>query len=267
MQIRDQLEQRKAQAATRKAEEDRLKSEEEKRLKLAEFEEKRRHRGLLEKQRKEREERQAANAKEKAVRKEEEAAAATRVKVRWNPFFFKQMLTMRQAEQEAARKRKLLQAGTKAVVMPPMKKIAVAGPQAPMAAQSVPLAKPKGEPMRVIKPTIDLSSGPSSAALGPAQKVGPTHFRSISTNKPDVIVQLQQSSSTISLVQTQTQVERPPLGPPSRPAAQPIQNQAQTHAVASAVLQKSRINLKAQIDQNVIEVQSEDIELPDIASE
>lgn len=80
--LKAEVEQRKAEAARRKQEEDRIKAEEDKRARAAELEEKRRIRLEQDKKRKEREERLALAAREKAA-KEEAEKAATRAKVRF----------------------------------------------------------------------------------------------------------------------------------------------------------------------------------------
>ena len=132
--------------------------------------------------------------------------------------------------------------------------------------QAASLPPKNHQPLRVIKPSV-VPSG--SSTLGPAQKLGPTHFRSASSSNPDT--GLAQSASTVSVAQTNG--ERQPLGPPSRPSTQIGPAQHSTHSsqvqsnVASAVLQQSRLALQTQIDIKALEKESEDIELPDIASE
>lgn len=98
--------------------------------------------------------------------------------------------------------------------------------------------------------------------------MGPTAFRTATTTTE--VHQTQ--SATITLVSSTAQADRRPLGPPSRPS----------HATAGAirpsvilphqqpaqsVLQQSRVALQTQLDEKALEVQSEDIVLPDIASE
>jgi len=75
-QLKDQAEQRKQQASIRKAEEDRIRLEEERKANILELEYKKRLRAELEKRRKERDEKMALLAKEKALKEEREAAVA-----------------------------------------------------------------------------------------------------------------------------------------------------------------------------------------------
>ncbi|WWD18744.1 hypothetical protein CI109_103198 [Kwoniella shandongensis] len=256
--MKDQVEQRKQLLAKKKAEEERVRVEEERKAKIAELEEKRKLRAEYEKRKKERDERLAAIAKEKAAKEEREAAAAK----------------AKQAEEDAARKRKLAaslnksQSGQNSVKRPPGQ-----GLQQSQTAQ-------KGkEPFRPSKQQISLSS--SSSTVPQPQKMGPSVFRTAEATH-----HTQSQSSTITLVsqsQSQTQaqqnVERKALGPPSRPSAmaghpQPqamrqstAVHQSQAHGQASVVLQQSRVALQTQLEEKAAMIQSEDIVLPDIASE
>ncbi|WVF68772.1 hypothetical protein IAT40_003544 [Kwoniella sp. CBS 6097] len=255
---RQQLAKRKAEEERIRAEEERVRAEEERKIKVAEMEEKRKQRAELEKRKREREEKAAAIAREKAEKERAERDA--------------QNARMKAAEEEAARKRKMAAAAlTKSQNGAPAPKRA-AGPNGPQ--QSMGGAKGK-EPFRPTKQNT-LASSTSSVQLAGAGKMGPSSFRTAETH--------QTHSSTISLVtqpqhQAQREAERKALGPPSRPSAmanpQPMRQsnpvyqgtQSHTHGQASNVLQQSRVALQTQLDEKAAMIQSEDIVLPDIASE
>lgn len=135
------------------------------------------------------------------------------------------------------------------------------------------------EPVRIAKP----------AAAGVPSKLGPTSFRTAPSASAHTHEQPHQPhASTITLVTPQ---QPRSLGPPSRPSQmagqaghhpqpQPVrasvtvqQQQQQYHATTlqtqqgSAVLQHSREALQQTLEERALEVQSEDIVLPDIASE
>lgn len=137
-----------------------------------------------------------------------------------------------------------------------------AAPAAPVAL--IPNLKPK-DPTRPIKPSITLVNSTSTVPAAP--KMGPTTFHTAETTS---VVATTTQTSTITLVNPQA--ERRPLGPPSRPSAMaPIHQstvvQQTNHNRASTVLQQSRKALQSQLDEKALEIQSEDIVLPDIASE
>ncbi|WVQ73311.1 hypothetical protein IAR50_002879 [Cryptococcus sp. DSM 104548] len=244
--LREQTDKRKEQLAQKKADEERVRAEEERKAKVAELEEKRRIRAEGEKRRKERE----VKAKEKAAK--EQADEAAKVK---------------QAEAEAAKKRKLAAALSKSQSAAPAPKR--------VAAPSQSLTKGK-EPFRPTKTNL-------SSSITADSKMGPNTFRTAES---------QAQSSTIKLVskpvqppaQRESQVtwpapERKPLGQPSRPS------QMEGHGVKQSLLyqahhqQLQSINaqpqappqnwqqVQASLDKKVQQQDSEDIVLPDIASE
>lgn len=132
--------------------------------------------------------------------------------------------------------------------------------------------------MRTIKPSVNLvsastSTSTSTSTAGPS-KLGPTVFRTAQTAESSTF----SAQPTAVVIQPQ---EKRPLGPPSRPSQQPAHGQSSQHvpltqqnlqalgqgSKASGVLQQSRIALVNQLEDKANLVQSEDIELPDIASE
>ncbi|WVR06591.1 hypothetical protein IAU60_003623 [Kwoniella sp. DSM 27419] len=241
-----EAEARRQLAAKKKAEEDRVRAEEERaradeerRAKVAELEEKRRQRLEFEKRQRQREEKTAAALREKAEkeRMEKEAQAAK----------------MRAAEEEAARKRKAAAIAALNKSQNAAKKVA-GGPSNSL--QQSTNGKGK-EPFRPTK---------QSSAFNPQPvKNGPSVFRTAETHH-------QTTSSTITLITQQPAPERKALGPPSRPSAmaqhsmQPMRQSTAVHQ-SSSVLQQGRVALQAQLDEKAAMIQSEDIELPDIASE
>ncbi|WVQ84371.1 hypothetical protein IAT38_006523 [Cryptococcus sp. DSM 104549] len=272
---KDQIDQRKQLMAQKKAEEERIRAEEERKAKVAELEEKRRMRAEQEKRKKEREAKLAAAAKEKAAKEEREMQAARAAKIK-------------QAEEDAARKRKLAAALSKSQTssIPPAKRVAGPGSSHP---------QPVGKGKELFRPT-KTGTHPLASSTSAQPKMGPTSFRTAETSQ----YQGQSHTSTVSLVKQQTQrdsqVERKPLGQPSRPSAmeqhhfqqqqpmrqstsvphlqpqqllhqQQVWQQAQGSSMASSVLQQSRAALQTQLDEKAAMVQSEDIVLPDIASE
>lgn len=85
------------------------------------------------------------------------------------------------------------------------------------------------------------------------------------------------SMSTMALVQP-----KPAIGPPSRPSTQLLfqqggymqhqqqqqqQQQFQQQPKPAVILQQQRVHLQSHLDEKAAEIASEDIELPDIASE
>ena len=76
------------------------------------------------------------------------------------------------------------------------------------------------------------------------------------------VVTLNQSTTSMTASQAR-------LGPPQRTSQVPQHASHAAHAgpSSSAVLQHSRVTLQAQLDQKALEMASEDIVLPDIASE
>ncbi|KAK8858852.1 hypothetical protein IAR55_003082 [Kwoniella newhampshirensis] len=252
--MKDQADHRKQLLAKKKAEEERVRAEEERKSKIAEIEEKRKIRAEHEKRKKERDERLAAIAKEKAAKEEREAAAAR----------------AKQAEEDAARKRKLAAALSKSqngngssIKRPPGQGL-----------QQSQTTQKGNEPFRPSK-QISLSGSTQSSAQ--PQKLGPSVFRTA-----DAAQHTQTQNSTISLVtqnqnQAQHNAERKALGPPSRPSAmanhpypQPMRQSTAVHQAqgqASAVLQQSRVALQSHLEEKATLIQSEDIVLPDIASE
>lgn len=110
------------------------------------------------------------------------------------------------------------------------------------------------------------ASASVSATVG-AAKLGPTSFRT-APQQPDP------AQSTVRLVNANPAH----LGPPSRPSG--MASTAHTHphpqwshvptnsgAGPSNILQQQRVALQSQLDDKALEAQSEDIVLPDIASE
>nr|XP_018262064.1 uncharacterized protein I303_05079 [Kwoniella dejecticola CBS 10117]OBR84222.1 hypothetical protein I303_05079 [Kwoniella dejecticola CBS 10117] len=242
---------KRAAAATKKAEEDRIRAEEERvradeerKAKIAEIEEKRRLRAEFEKRQKERAEKIALAVKEKADKEKAERDA--------------QAAKMKAVEEEAARKRKM--AAQNAALNKSQNKA-----QALSSSQLGAGGKGK-EPFRPTKQsTATLGSSASHSSLNGMAKMGPSAFRT-------AIEASATSSSTITLV-TQQNGERKALGPPSRPSAMQQQHHQQhqqpirqsTHHATT--LQQSRVALQTQLDEKAAMVQSEDIVLPDIASE
>ncbi|ODO09941.1 hypothetical protein I350_02164 [Cryptococcus amylolentus CBS 6273] len=244
--LREQTEKRKEQAAQKKAEEERVRAEEERKAKVAELEEKRRIRAEGEKRRKERE----LKAKEKAAK--EQADEAAKVK----------------AEAEAAKKRKLAAALNKSQTAAPAPKR--------VAAPSQSLAKGK-EPFRPTKTTL-------SSSITADSKMGPNAFRTADSQTPSSTIKLvgqpaQPPAQRESQAATWSAPERKPLGQPSRPS------QMEGHGVKQSLLyqahhqQLQSINtqpqappqnwqqVQASLDKKVQQQDSEDIVLPDIASE
>ena len=77
------------------------------------------------------------------------------------------------------------------------------------------------------------------------------------------------STSTMSLIQP-----KPAIGPPSRPSSQlpflqpgHMVQQQQQQPKPAIVLQQQRVHLQSHLDEKAAEIASEDIVLPDIASE
>ncbi|ADV22009.1 hypothetical protein I305_03866 [Cryptococcus gattii E566] len=237
--MRDQADKRKELLAQKKAEEERLRADEERKAKIAELEEKRRLRAEHEKRKKEREARVAAIAKERAAKEEKEMQAAKA-----------------KAEEEAARKRKLTVALNKSQSsgVPASKRLA--GP-------SQSLAKGK-ESFRPAKTT---STHPLSQST--TEQQAPKAFRTAETTHTQ--------SSTITLVkqtQRESQVERKPLGQPSRLSAmgnqamrQPQHQQNQIPQRSSSAAPQNWTQVQTSLDEKALAQQSEDIVLPDIASE
>ena len=250
--MREQLEQRRAEAAKKKQDEERTKAEEDKKVRAAELEEKKRLRMELERKRREREEKIAMANREKAI-KEEAEKAAVKAKVSRRSTLA-QDVADQQAEEEN-KKRKLAQAAL-------LKKSATAV-AASSSSSTFSTAPVKGkDPLRTIKPVYPLPSVALTTIPG-VSKLGPTAFRTAETSTA--------GGSTITLVQPKTG-----LGPPSRPSSQlPLQNQGyqpqgyqpKTSTAPLAVLQQSRVQLQSHLDEKALETQSEDIVLPDIASE
>lgn len=145
--------------------------------------------------------------------------------------------------------------------MNPSKRVAAPAVQGPMISN-----KPK-EPPRLNKPVP--AFGAAISTVPGSGKIGPTSFRTVAETTSIIAASAQ--TTTITLVNPQA--ERRPLGPPSRPSAmaQPLRQstavQQSLHNRASTVLQQSRVALQSQLDEKAIEIQSEDIVLPDIASE
>ena len=161
------------------------------------------------------------------------------------------------AEEDASKKRKLAPTLNKSGSVQPAKRVAVPAALGPGIAKDA---------SRIIKPVDPLSS---LITVGPT-KMGPTTFRTATTETTSIVTATTQTS-TVTLVQPQA--DRRPLGPPSRPSAmaqhlrQSTAVQQPLHNRASTVLQQSRIVLQSQLDEKALEIQSEDIVLPDIASE
>ena len=174
---------------------------------------------------------------------------------------------------------------------PPLKRIPPPAPLPSSSASGLAALPPKPkDPLRVIKPALPTTSVSNGVVAG-GSKLGPTVFKTSDMPQSSSTMSLvqpststaslvQTSSSTINLVQAQSsaaigvgqlQPERRPLGPPSRPSQQQASGNghviASGSSVASAILHKSRINLQAQLDDKVLQQASEDIVLPDIASE
>ncbi|KIR27295.1 hypothetical protein I309_03761 [Cryptococcus deuterogattii LA55] len=237
--MRDQADKRKELLAQKKAEEERLRADEERKAKIAELEEKRRLRAEHEKRKKEREARVAAIAKERAAKEEREMQAAKA-----------------KAEEEAARKRKLTVALNKSQSsgVPATKRLA--GP-------SQSLAKGKES----FRPTKTTSTHPLSQST--TEQQAPKAFRTAETTHTQ--------SSTITLVkqtQRESQVERKPLGQPSRLSAMgnqamrlPQHQQNQIPQRGSSAAPQSWAQVQSSLDEKALAQQSEDIVLPDIASE
>ncbi|OCF56830.1 hypothetical protein L486_05685 [Kwoniella mangroviensis CBS 10435] len=234
-----EAEARRQQAAKKKAEEDRIRADEERKAKIAEIEEKRRQRAELEKRQKERAEKTALAAKEKAEKEKADRDV--------------QAAKLRAAEEEAARKRKL--AAQTAALHKSQNKAA-------SGSSSLQQSQKGKEPFR---PTKQATLGSSASTMALNGKMGPSAFRTAETAT---------QSSTITLV-TQNQPtgngERKPLGPPSRPSqhqpAQPMRTSTAVPSHANSILQQSRVALQTQLDEKAAMIQSEDIVLPDIASE
>ncbi|GFZ50575.1 hypothetical protein JCM24511_08332 [Saitozyma sp. JCM 24511] len=266
---RDQIEQRKRDLAERRAEQDRAREEEIKRARMVELDEKRRQRAEQEKKRKEAEERKLALAQAKKAKEDEERErereAAAKAKA-----------------EEDAKKRKLAQAQMNKSTGPTtgngMKRVGQPA-TAPSAGAAIPPTQGlKGkEPVRIAKP----------AAAGVPSKLGPTSFRTA----PSTSAHEQPHQTHASTVMLVTPQQPRSLGPPSRPsqmtgqaghhpqpqavrASVTVQQQQQQYLATtlqtqqgSAVLQYSREALQQTLEERALEVQSEDIVLPDIASE
>lgn len=179
------------------------------------------------------------------------------------------MLTF-QAEEEN-KKRKIAQAALNKSTGPAFKKVGA------LAGSSGLQSKPK-EPLRSIKPVIPtpvIASSSNGIPVAGGSKLGPTAFRTAETTTTSTTTVVA-THGTMSLVQP-----RAALGPPSRPSSQLPQPHAyptfqpqmhgqhgmSTQAKPAVVLQQSRIQLQTQLDEKALEIQSEDIVLPDIASE
>jgi len=233
-----------------------VKVEEEKKARAAELEDKKRIRLEAEKRRKEREEKIAIAAKEAAKAKVNSYQVNNRSK-----------LTIFQAEEEASKKRKfapmLNKSGT--INPNPIKRVAPLLPTGQRSSTnslnaSQGLLKAK-EQLRSIKPMHPLESSILPPSTTTNAKLGPSTFRTVETS--------QTTSSTITLVQQPPQPR--PLGPPSRPsqmASGSVHHQAITAPVKPLhILQQNRVALQSQLEEKALEMQSEDIDLPDIASE
>ncbi|WVO17238.1 hypothetical protein L204_104930 [Cryptococcus depauperatus] len=237
--MKDQVEKRRELLAQKKTEEERSRDEEERKAKVAEIEQKRRQRAEQEKRKKEREARVAAIAKEKAAREEKEMLAAK----------------AKQTEEDVARKRKLAATLSKSQPgAPSAKRVAGAGQ-----VQSTIKGK---EPFR---PTKTTSAHPLSIS-STEQKLGPTSFRTAEVARSQ--------TSTITLVkqsQRESQAERKPLGQPSRPSAMEhmtIKHQQHQYSTQrSSAIPQNWSQIQSSLDEKAALQQSEDIVLPDIASE
>ena len=149
----------------------------------------------------------------------------------------------------------------------PAKRVAN-GPNAPTT-----LVKPKD----TFRPTKANPLPNPAASTGPSgmMKLGPTTFRTTTAE----VAQIATSSSaqqalqtTVSSTGTITLVSQQPraLGPPSRPSAMMGQHQAVRPSMAQPppnILQQSRVALQAQMEKEALDKASEEIVLPDIASE
>ncbi|WWC88403.1 uncharacterized protein L201_003314 [Kwoniella dendrophila CBS 6074] len=236
---------RRQQVAKQKAEEERIRADEERKAKVAELEEKRRLRAEFEKRQKERQDKAALAAKEKADKEKAEREA--------------QAAKLRAAEEEAARKRKM--AAQTAALNKSQNK--ATSKQNALSSSQI-----KGkEPFRPSKQaTLASSIQYNNGNAVQSGKMGPSAFRTAETH--------QTQSSTMTLVNQNNQNgERKALGPPSRPSSMAQQPMRQSNAISqgghahSNILQQSRVALQAQLDEKAALVQSEDIVLPDIASE
>ncbi|OXH34374.1 hypothetical protein J008_02668 [Cryptococcus neoformans] len=237
--MRDQADKRKELLAQKRAEEERQRADEERKAKIAELEEKRRLRAEHDKRKKEREARVAAIAKERVAKEEREMQAAKA-----------------KAEEEALRKRKLTVALNKSQSsgVPATKRLA---------GHNQSLAKGK-EPFR---PTKTTSTHPLSQSI--TEQQAPKAFRTAETTHTQ--------SSTITLVkptQRESHIERKPLGQPSRLSAmenqamrQPQHQQNQIPQQSSSAAPQSWAQVQSSLDEKAMAQQSEDIVLPDIASE
>ncbi|KAL7420549.1 hypothetical protein Q5752_004500 [Cryptotrichosporon argae] len=229
-QLAKQNEARRAEAARRKAEEDRLAAEEDKRRAAREDAERRKRMADALAKKKEREEQVAKALKAKQAKEEKEAAAKRAAEED----------VMRRREEEF-RKRKAqqpLSRSTSAMsVAPPL-------PAGPMKKIAPPPPKHKDAPPFRPAPALPAAA---TAKLGSQAKMGPNVFRVADTA----------ATSTIR-----------PVGGAGPARASHMQPQP-----AASVLQQSRVALQSQLDSAggvagaAADVVSEDIVLPDIASE
>nr|XP_019013019.1 uncharacterized protein I206_02516 [Kwoniella pini CBS 10737]OCF51800.1 hypothetical protein I206_02516 [Kwoniella pini CBS 10737] len=235
---------KKAEEERIRADEERIRADEERKAKVAELEEKRRLRAEFEKRQKERAEKVAQAAKEKADKEKAERDA--------------QAAKLRAAEEEAARKRKM---AAQTAALNKSQNKTTSKPASTSGLSSSQMGGKGKDPFRPSKQsTATLGSSASHSNLNGMAKMAPSVFRTAETSAT--------TSSTITLV-TQNQQqngERKALGPPSRPSnmqQQPLR-QSTHHATT---LQQSRVALQSQLDEKAAMIQSEDIVLPDIASE
>ncbi|RSH87594.1 uncharacterized protein EHS24_000106 [Apiotrichum porosum] len=214
-------------------------------------------RRLEDKKRKEREERAAAEEERKR-----KAAEAEEKRRRWaeaekNRKEREERMERLQKEKAAREEREAAEARAKAAEEEAIRKRKMALNKTPTIkriGQPAPAPGTKGkEPLRPAKSATNLTASASSSQGAAASKMGPTSFRTATAAADE------HRTPTIQLVNP-TGSSRP-LGPPSRTSHAP----APQHAAAS--LQQSRMTLQAQLDAKAAEQASEDIVLPDIASE
>lgn len=234
--VREEVDRKKAEDKKRKEDAERAKAEEERQKRLADEEERRRQLANKEKIRKakmEKAEQQKREREAEAQKKAEEEAAAAAAKR-------KAASTLNRSASSSNL--------TKSTASSLNKAAAVKTPAQMKRLAPTPNGKAK-EPLHPSNSAANLKSGPST-------------FR---VNEPE-------QSSTIKAVPN-----RPALGPPSRTsglggpsssAAGPSRPSAvRTHATATQTLQQQRATLQAQLDQKALDMESENIVLPDIASE
>lgn len=270
--LREAAEARRQEAERKKAEEERASKLEAERIRKQELERGQKLRAELDRKKAERDAQMAQSMKQQAERQQKEAAAA---KAKVSPSTLVStilgvrmgVLTLQAAEDEANRKRKMAPTLNKSTSVNPAKRVAPGPPGGSTQTQA-------NKARETFRPTSSVKGNPQPSNHNQA-KLGPTSFRTAPATPAE------QQQSTIRLVSANPAH----LGPPSRASGMPnathnghphpqwahVPTNTQAPNVAgpgpSGLLQQHRAALQHQLEDKALEAQSEDIVLPDIASE